>query len=236
MRASGVSVAELIEAEPLEEEVAAAFAELLPDPPATTVTAPAAAPAAVALELDEPEPDPATTVTAAAAALLVELAELLPLPAKTVTAAGAAPFARALVELVPFPPPDPACIVTGFPAGVTVGEATRASAVNFEESTEEEADDDVSPASAPGAGAPPALTVTGAGAAAALAVPLASMKDGTVEFETPPGAAVGLLPSAISVIVPGAAGVVACVSCQRSFGTQSLFTHIGVDSLRRRLR
>lgn len=92
-RASGVSVAELTEAEALED-VAAAFAELFPDPPpATTVTAPAAAPAAVALEFDEPEPDPATTVTAAAAAPLVELVELVPLPASTVTAAGAAAFA-----------------------------------------------------------------------------------------------------------------------------------------------
>jgi len=93
-RASGVSVAELTDADVLEEDVAAAFAELFSDPPpATTVTAPAAAPAAVALEFDEPEPDPATTVTAAAAAPLVELVELLPLPASTVTAAGAAPFA-----------------------------------------------------------------------------------------------------------------------------------------------
>lgn len=93
-RASGVSVAELTEANVLEEDVAAAFAEPFPDPPpATTVTAPTAAPAAVALEFDEPEPDPATTVTAAAAAPPVELVELLPLPASTVTAAGAAPFA-----------------------------------------------------------------------------------------------------------------------------------------------
>jgi hypothetical protein len=214
-RASGVSVAELTEAEPLEEDVAAAFAELFPEfPPATTVTAPAAAAAAVALEFDEPEPDPATTVTAAAAAApLVDLVELLPLPASTVTAAGAAPFALALVELVPLPPPEPACTVTAFPAGVTVGEATRASAVSFAESTGGAADDDVAAASTPGAGAPPALTVTGAGAAAALAVPLASMNDGTVEFEALPAPAVGLTPSAISVIVPGAAGAVACVSC-----------------------
>ena len=89
-RASGVSVPELTEAEALEEDVAAAFAEPFPDPPpATTVTAPAAAAAAAAVE-PEPEPDPATTVTAAAAAPLVEL---LPLPASTVMAAGAAPFA-----------------------------------------------------------------------------------------------------------------------------------------------
>lgn len=237
MRASGVSVAELTEADALEEDVAAAFAELFPDPPpATTVTAPAAAPAAVALEFDEPEPDPATTVIAAAAAPLVELVELLPLPASTVTAAGAAPFARALVELVPLPPPEPACTVTAFPAGVTVGEATRASAVSFAESTGGgAADDDVAAASTPGAGAPPALTVIGAGPAAALAVPLASMNDGAVEFEAPSADAVGLTPAAISVIVPGAAGAVACVACQCNFQSQSLFTHIGADAFRRRL-
>jgi hypothetical protein len=93
--ASGVSVPELTEADALEEDVAAAFAELFPEPPppATTVMASAAAPAAVALEFEDPEPDPATTVTAAAAAPLIELVELFPLPASTVTAAGAAPFA-----------------------------------------------------------------------------------------------------------------------------------------------
>lgn len=116
-----------------------------------------------------------------------------------------------------------------------MGEAIRASAVNFAESTGGAADDDVAAASTPGADAPPALTVTGAGAAAALAVPLASMNDGTDEFETPSAAVVGLMPSAISVIVPGPAGAVACVSCQRNFGIRSLFTHIGANSFRRRL-
>ena len=137
---------------------------------------------------------------------------------------------------MPFPPPpEPACTVTAFPAGVTVGEATRASAVNFAESTGGAADDDVAAASTPGAGAPPALTVTAAGAAAALAVPLASMNDAKVEFETPSAAAVGLTPSAISVIAPGAAEAVACVSYQRKFGIRSMFTYIGADSFRRRL-
>ena len=226
-RASGVRVAELTEAAALDGDVVAELAVPFPaPPPATTVTA-AAAPVAVVLELEEPEPDPATTVTAAAAAPLVELVELLPLPATTVTAAAVAPLAWAeLAEFVALlPPPEPACTVTGLPAGVTVVEAMRASAVSLPESTGGgAADDDCAAAWTPGAGEPPALTVTGAGAAALAPLdadaPSAGFEAPSAGFEASPtdseaslAVVVGLPPSAISVIVPGAAGAEACVLC-----------------------
>jgi hypothetical protein len=140
----------------------------------------------------------------------------LPLPAWTVMVAGVAPLAwAALAELVALlPPPEPACTVTGLPAAVTVGEATRASAVSVAEFTGAgAAEDDWAAAWTSGAGEPPARTVTGMAAAAAAALALLGADAPSAGFDAPsagleasPAAAVGLPPSATSVIVPGAAG------------------------------
>lgn len=221
IRASGVRVAELTEA-PALEDVAWAVPFFAP-PPATTVTAPAGL-----LELDF-EPEPATTVTAAAPAPPVERVELI---ATTVTAA-AAPLAD-LVELVPLP----AWTVTGLPAGVTVGEAMRASGVSFAASTGDAAGDDVFAAAwTPGGGEPPATTVTAMPEAVALAAggetPSFGFGAPSAGFGASAGglaasaAGVAFPPSAISVMVPGGGGAEGCVSCQHKYhkGTSDIPLH-----------
>lgn len=133
--------------------------------------------------------------------MLVELPPLpLPAaPATTVIAAAAAPLFAVELAVPLLPPPEPARTVTAFPAAVTVGDATRASAVNLAESTGGgAADDDFAAASTPGAGAPPALTVIAAGAAAALA-PLGA--DNTaVDVELPPWTTSVIVPSAAEAV------------------------------------
>jgi hypothetical protein len=140
MRASGVRVAELMDA--VELVFASALAVAFPPPPtpAITVTPPPAAefpPATVVAFAAEPDPEPATTVTAAAAPPLVVVPaavalEPLSFPATTVMAAAAPPLVEpaaaaeaVVVELEP--PPFPATTVTA-PAAPPLAELTEPAA------------------------------------------------------------------------------------------------------------
>jgi hypothetical protein len=168
MRASGVRVAELMDA--VELVFASALAVAFPPPPtpAITVTPPPAAefpPATVVAFAAEPDPEPATTVTAAAAPPLVVVPaavalEPLSFPATTVMAAAAPPLVEpaaaaeaVVVELEP--PPFPATTVTA-PAAPPLAELTEPAAA-----AEAEVELDPLPA--------PASTVTAAPAAVVVA-------------------------------------------------------------------